>query len=336
MILYHGYPVQVFDAYTADGYVLRLHRIPFGKNGNFTHRDPNSPVIYLQHGLLGSSGDWVENLPNESFDFFFKIILNVSLILSFILADAGFDVWLGNSRGNSYSIRHVNYSIDDELFWKFSWYEMAKYDLDATFDLILKETGQDSLYYVGFSQGTLIMFTKLADDPIFATKIRKFFALGPIGTVAHVRGLLQILATRIFRDKRVAIHFFGTKYFMLNSKLSKILSILICGTRFFNPLCSSILFQLSGPESNQFNESRLPVYVAGEGGTSVMNILHWIQMVNSGKLQAYSYDSVKENQKYYGQDSAPIYDLSSINASIYLFWSKEDWLANPIDIQVGD
>lgn len=52
---------------------------------------------------------------------------------------------------------------------------MAKFDLDASFDLVLSETKESSLYYVGFSQGTLIMFAKLSQDPKFASKVL-FFA----------------------------------------------------------------------------------------------------------------------------------------------------------------
>ncbi|OZC10709.1 ab-hydrolase associated lipase region [Onchocerca flexuosa] len=306
IILYHGYPVQVFHAHTIDGYILELHRIPFGKNNSFTKRK-YSPPVFLQHGLLGSSADWVENLPNESFGIF-------------------------------------PMRTSDELFWKFSWDQMAKFDLDAMFDVALNETKQSSLYYVGFSQGTLILFAKLSQDPDFSSKIRKFFALAPIGTVAHVKGLLRLFATKLFPTTKILfisynIHiiiiqrFFGTKFFMANSKLSKILSISICKTYFFNPLCSNVLFQIAGPESNQFNKSRLVVYIAGEGGTSVMNIIHWMQMVNSEKMQAYNYDSVEENQIHYGRDSPPIYNISSINVPIYLYWSKNDWLANAADIE---
>ncbi|VDN25560.1 unnamed protein product [Gongylonema pulchrum] len=82
IIIYHGYPVQVFEALTIDGYILQLHRIPFGRNGTFIPRNPENffflkkrkrPVVFLQHGLLGSSADWVTNLPNESLGKYFSV-----------------------------------------------------------------------------------------------------------------------------------------------------------------------------------------------------------------------------------------------------------------------
>uniref|UniRef100_A0A0R3RFS2 Abhydro_lipase domain-containing protein n=1 Tax=Elaeophora elaphi TaxID=1147741 RepID=A0A0R3RFS2_9BILA len=288
IILYHGYPVQVFHARTDDGYILDLHRIPYGCFNNQKSR----PVIFLQHGLLGSSADWVENFPNQSFGIF-----------------------------------------SNELFWEFSWDQMAKYDLDATFDVILSETKEKSLYYVGFSQGTLIMFAKLSQDPKFASKIRKFFALGPVATVANVKGLFRLFATKLFPSSKLMRLFFGKKFFTLNSKLAKMIAILLCKNHFLNPLCSDVLFQIAGPGSNQFNQSRLLVYIGGEGGTSVMNMIHWMQMVNSGKMQAYNYESVKQNQLHYGRDSPPIHNVSSIDVPIYLYWSKGDWLATAADIQ---
>ena len=37
----------------------------------------------------------------------------------YLLADAGFDVWMANVRGNTYSRRHINFTTKDTRFWEF-------------------------------------------------------------------------------------------------------------------------------------------------------------------------------------------------------------------------
>ena len=64
-------------------------------------------MIFLQHGLMCDSSNWVINMANESF--------------GFILADAGFDVWMGNVRGNSYGLQNIYYSTDSDAFWDFRY-----------------------------------------------------------------------------------------------------------------------------------------------------------------------------------------------------------------------
>ena len=106
MIRYFGYPAEEYSVVTDDGYIIYIQRIPAGRK----QVKPDSgggqkPVIFLQHGLLCSSSNWVTNFPNQSF--------------AFILADAGFDVWLGNVRGNTYGLRHVKYPLHSDKFWDF-------------------------------------------------------------------------------------------------------------------------------------------------------------------------------------------------------------------------
>lgn len=59
----------------------------------------------------------------------------------YILAEAGYDVWMGNARGNTYSKRHKTMKPTSSSFWKFSWHEIGFYDVPAMVDYALRETG---------------------------------------------------------------------------------------------------------------------------------------------------------------------------------------------------
>jgi len=316
LITYWGYPVEQYDVTTEDGYILTIFRIPYGKG---QQPADNKPIIFIQHGLECDCTNWITNLPSES--------------AGFVFADAGMDVWLGNFRGCTYGLHHQTLSTKNTAFWQFTWDEMAKYDLPAMINFILSKTNQPHLYYMGHSEGTLTAFAQFSQDQVFAQKIKKFFALGPVATVKDMYGPLAWLAP--FTDElQMFLDFFGVDDFLPNSIWMDLMATLFCGDEVVAGLCDDVLFLIAGPDSTQLNTSRVPVYVSHTpAGTSTNNVAHFGQMVNSGLMQMYDWGSKKKNKEHYNQDKPPVYDVTKMQTPVALFYGSNDWLADPTDVE---
>ncbi|XP_069136610.1 gastric triacylglycerol lipase-like [Argopecten irradians] len=314
-----GYPCKEYTVETKDGYLLGVQRIPHGRNNRYhTPNHKPRPVVFLQHGLLGASSNWVANLANES--------------LGFQLADAGFDVWMGNSRGNTYSTKHIKLSPQSDDFWEFSFDEMAKYDIPAVLNHILTTTGQKDLFYIGHSQGTLINFAMLSENPELSEKIKLFVALGPVTVPAHIISPLKYVA--VIPDK-IAYLLLGRKDFLPNDLIIKILGDTLCKETTTRAVCSDILFLCAGYDIHNLNQTRLPVYIGhSPAGTSMQDMVHFSQMIRSKQFQKYDYGSPEANKQHYGQDTPPLYDVTKVTAPVVLYWAENDWLAVPQDVKI--
>lgn len=101
---------------------------------------------------------------------------------AYVLADAGYDVWLANARGNYYSRRHLFLDPNDREgldFWKFSWDEIGNRDLPALVNHIVRTTGEQKMHYIGYSQGTTAFLVLNALQPQFNERFYSFQALAP-------------------------------------------------------------------------------------------------------------------------------------------------------------
>lgn len=115
MIELHGYPVESHEVRTKDGYFLKMHRIPrktksaSGLNVTAIKLDDNkvSPPVFIMHGLMCSDAIWTIPGPGKA--------------LAYILSDAGYDVWMGNARGTTYSKKNVYHGINTKEFWDFRY-----------------------------------------------------------------------------------------------------------------------------------------------------------------------------------------------------------------------
>ena len=128
--------------------------------------------------------------------------------LGYILADAGYDVWLGNMRGNRYSRAHVKYNPDhDEQFWDFSYDEMAHDDLPSMILYILNVTKHTQIGYVGHSQGTIIGFAEFGRvDSVVQNNVSFWAALAPVAHLGHMISPLKYLSSpTIVEDIRTFI-----------------------------------------------------------------------------------------------------------------------------------
>ena len=133
---------------------------------------------------------------------------------AFILARAGFDVWMGNNRGSYYSEEHVKWSIKDKEYWEFDFEEMGLHDLPAFIDFILITSGARNLTYIGHSQGTTQFFVGASlMSEYFQNKVNLFVALAPIVRMDHIKNEFLIktafIPTKLLQTVFEGLHFYN-------------------------------------------------------------------------------------------------------------------------------
>jgi len=310
-----GYSEEDHYAITPDGFILGLQRIT-GPRYSQGSANSSKPVVLLQHGLLDNSITWV-------------ILEPIIESLGFILADQGYDVWLSNVRGNTYSTQHISLKPSQAEFWAWSFDEMAQYDLPTVINYILGVTGQKKLSYVGHSQGTIMGFMGF-ENPAVASKVNVFVALAPVAWVHHSKStLLNVLAAF---DVDELFVMFGVHDFMPDSALLSKLLPGLCKTTPF--VCDNVLGLITGWDTKNLNNSRIPVIVAHEpSGTSVQNIIHWVQLMKRDNFEKFDFGSKKKNEEHYNQTSPPLYNPSAVSVPTAIFYGDDDDLADPTDVK---
>ncbi|XP_042764295.1 lipase member K isoform X2 [Panthera onca] len=243
----------------------------------------------------------------------------------------GYDVWLGNSRGNTWSRKHLKFSPKSREFWAFSLDEMANYDLPATINFIAEKTGQERLYYVGHSQGTTIAFIAFSTNPELAKRIKIFFALAPVITVKYTQSPMKKLTTV---SRKVVKALFGDKMFYPHTFFDQFIATKVCNRKLFRHLCSNFLFTLSGFDPKNLNMSRLDVYLAqSSAGTSVQTMLHWAQAANSGLFQAFDWGNPDENMMHFHQLTPPLYNVTKMRVPTAVWSGGHDRVADLKDVE---
>lgn len=301
-----GYGIENHIVKTTDNYLLTLHRIT--KNGK---ANEGKQVVYLHHGLLMSSEIWLT-------------MLRKSLNLPLVLYDLGYDVWLGNNRGNKYCQKHLFLSTKLEAFWNFSIDEFAIFDIPNIINYILTITNKSNLTYIGFSQGTAQIFASLSINHDLNSKINKIIAISP-ATTPH--GLYSTFLDIFLKTSPNIM-------FLLFSR-----KILMPSVSFWQKIMYPPLFNTSIEVSNYLlfnwknkNISKLQKlcsYGHLYSTTSVKTVVHWFQIMKNKNFQMYCDSNLFSN---YGQPIS--YPLENIRIPIYLIYGSIDSLVD-IDVMVN-
>jgi len=318
LVMSRGFPLEIHYAESEDGYILKLYRIPAGK-GERNFKEKQKQSILLVHGIFDSSDAWVCN--------------NEEGCIPFILANLGFDVWLGNSRGNKHSRYHKKYLTDSFEFWDFSFHEMGTYDLPAFLEHITKiNKWSEKVIYIGHSQGTAQLFSALTHSlDYFQKKIKLFIALGPVARVYNMTSHLLHVMHTLKIDKlfeRLSIW----EVLAQDIKLEKFNSWIMPKIPFLCSLVSDLICDVNSGSCN--NSKMMPVYLShNPGGSSLKAISHFVQLVRSKKFSMYDY-GIDMNKIIYNSAEPKEYNLKIIkNFPIALFNGTEDRLANPKDVE---
>ncbi|KAH8381039.1 hypothetical protein KR200_009727 [Drosophila serrata] len=311
----HGYPTETHEVVTEDGYVLTLFRIPHSHK--LRNEDKVRPPVLLQHGLFSNSDCWLSSGPDNS--------------LAYLLADAGYDVWLGNARGNIYSRENNLISLNSHKFWHFSWHEIGTIDIPTMIDYILDVTKFPKLHYAGHSQGTTVYLAMLSVRPKYNDKIRSGHLLAPCAFFEHGRSFIfNALGPLVGKPGGIWNQLLvDTELIPHNNLVNRVVDN---GCHMSETICKNAFIMFANGGYENANASSMSVLIQTHpGGSSSNQGIHFLQLYDSHEFRQYDWGT-KKNNELYGQDLPPDYDLSKITAPTHLYSSTNDALCGPEDV----
>jgi lysosomal acid lipase/cholesteryl ester hydrolase len=316
----YGYYCEEHIVQTDDGYLLGVHRLAWrpGEEGlrvnGRREGGLKKKVVYMHHGLMMNSEVWVCQTERER-------------CLPFELVERGYDVWLGNNRGNKYSKKSVHTAPTSSAFWNFSMDQFAFRDIPDSIAYILETTHQPSLSYIGFSQGTAQAFATLSIHPQLNDKVDVFIALAPAMSPKGVAS--GIVDSFVKASPDILYLAFGRKSILPSATMWQ--SILYPPI-FVRLIDYSLRFLFGWSAANITPHQKLAAYPHLYSFTSTKSVVHWFQIIRNGTFQMYDDEApnpiISNRSKYYKVAKFP---TKNIKTPITLVYGGSDSL---VDIKV--
>ncbi|UKZ81182.1 hypothetical protein TrVFT333_008953 [Trichoderma virens FT-333] len=312
-----GYEAEEHIVQTKDGFLLGLHRLQWrrGEEGTKVNCGRNSAkkrVAYLHHGLLMNSEVWV-------------CLTDEQRCLPFELVERGFDVWFGNNRGNKYSKKSIHSSPTSVKFWDFSIDEFAFHDIPNSIEYILETTGQESLSYIGFSQGTAQAFATLAIHPKLNQQVNVFIALAPAMAPAGLSN--GVVDSLVKASPSVLYLMFGRRSILSSATMWE---TLLYPPLFCRLIDMGLSFLFGWRTKNISASQKLAAYPHLYSFTSTKSVVHWFQIIRNKCFQMYDDDvyqpmSLASSSKY---SKVAKYPTRNIKTPVVLVYGGSDSLVD--------
>ncbi|KAK4708578.1 hypothetical protein R3W88_029503 [Solanum pinnatisectum] len=305
-----GFPCTEHQTKTKDGFLLGLQRV--SSRSTIVRGEMGLPVLLI-HGLFMAGDAWFMNSASQS--------------LGFILADQGFDVWVGNVRGTHWSHGHVSLSVKNKEFWDWSWQELALYDLAEMIRYVNNIT-KAKIFVVGHSQGTIMSLAAFT-NPDIVDMVKAAALLCPISYLDHITSDFVRRLVKIRLDEVILA--LGIHQLNFKSNMGTQIMDMMCDGHIH---CDIWLSAITG-KNCFFNDSRIDFYLEYEPNpSSSKNLHHLFQMIRKGSFAMYDYGMWK-NLMRYNQPKPPVFDISQIPTSLPLWmgYGGNDALADVIDVQ---
>ena len=163
--------------------------------------------------------------------------------------------------------------------------QFAFHDIPDSINYVLLTTGQPSLSFIGFSQGTAQAFAALAIHPSLNEKVDVFVALAPAMSPAGLRnGIVDAL---VKASPEVIFLAFGRRMILSSTTTWQALLYPPIFVRIIDT-CLGFLFGWTG--RNIPPHQKLAAYAHLYSYTSTKSIVHWFQIIRTKSFQMYDDD----------------------------------------------
>ncbi|KAG7661146.1 uncharacterized protein J8A68_005348 [[Candida] subhashii] len=314
-----GYIAREHVVTTKDGYLLVIHKI---ENPTKTYSG-HKKIIYFHHGLLTSSELWVLGSTKEK-------------TLPYLLADLGYEIWLGNNRGNKYSRKHLKLSASDPKFWDFSLDEFSYFDIPDTINYIRNFYKNNSkVTYIGFSQGCSQLFASLSLHPYLNSHIELFIGLSPAIIPQNLNHpIFKLIVNQTAADNTFLYSLFGRRAILPSVSFWSTM----LGPTLYEIIVNKSLMLLFGWSGTNINQAQKEMgYPHMFSNSSVKSLVHWFQIIGARRFQMFDETcgvgltrlaSMSTLSKQKGNVVAPFPIDHHLNVPMVLFYGDNDILVD--------